>query len=450
MQINGIQTNKIRPNFGTTEHKKQSWKDRTQEYIKKEPEKAAAIGGGSLLLLAVAIYKRKAITKLLKSLFQKEEKNIAPTPNPTSAPKLPEPHFTVGKENPTKLAEEQAAYIKSIEKEYIDIDPRENKEKSLMGLKALQKYGSREDLKILDKNSYCISKDDDIMREYAKFVGKVGETKDIITLIAKINKETIGMYAEKTLEEIMKTTRTVMEEKAPVGHYKNFGFAKYKQYELYAEQYKENRVINDNAQAIMRRIEADNPAYNPKTTPNPASAPKLPEPHFTVGKENPTQLAKEQAAYIKSIEKEYIDIDPRENKEKSLMGLKALQKYGSREDLKILDKNSYCISKDDDIMREYAKFVGKVGETKDIITLIAKINKETIGMYAEKTLEEIMKTTRTVMEEKAPVGHYKNFGFAKYKQYELYAEQYKENRVINENAQAIMRRIEADNPAYKS
>ncbi len=160
--------------------------------------------------------------------------------------------------------------------------------------------------------------------------------------------------------------------------------------------------------------------------------------------------AKEQAAYIKSIEKEYIDIDPRENKEKSLMGLKALQKYGSREDLKILDKNSYCISKDDDIMREYAKFVGKVGETKDIITLIAKINKETIGMYAEKTLEEIMKTTRTVMEEKAPVGHYKNFGFAKYKQYELYAEQYKENRVINENAQAIMRRIEADNPAYKS
>ena len=200
----------------------------------------------------------------------------------------------------------------------------------------------------------------------------------------------------------------------------------------------------------MRRIEADNPAYNPKTTPNPASAPKLPEPHFTVGKENPTQLAKEQAAYIKSIEKEYIDIDPDQNKAKSLLGLKALQKYGSREDLKILNKNYYNISEDNDIMREYAKFVGKVGEYKDVITLIAKINKETVGMYAEKTLEEMFKTIRFVMEDKAPVTSYKNFNFAQYKQIEFYAEQYKENRVINENAQAIMRRIEADNPAYKS
>ena len=160
--------------------------------------------------------------------------------------------------------------------------------------------------------------------------------------------------------------------------------------------------------------------------------------------------AKEQAAYIKSIEKEYIDIDPDQNKAKSLLGLKALQKYGSREDLKILNKNYYNISEDNDIMREYAKFVGKVGEYKDVITLIAHINKERIGIYAEKTLEEMFKTIRFVMEDKAPVTSYKNFNFAQYKQIEFYAEQYKENRVINENAQAIMRRIEADNPAYKS
>ena len=263
MQINGIQTNKIRPNFGTTEPKKQSWKDRTQEYIKKEPEKAAAIGGGSLLLLAVAIYKRKAITKLLKSLFQKEEKNIAPTPNPTSAPKLPEPHFTVGKENPTKLAEEQAAYIKSIEKEYIDIDPDQNKAKSLLGLKALQKYGSREDLKILNKNYYNISKDNDIMREYAKFVGKVGEYEDVIILQATLDKEIVGMYAEKTLEEIMKTIRFVMEDKAPVTSYKNYGYRGYKDIERCMKTFDNNQIIRENAQAIMRRIEADNPEYNP-------------------------------------------------------------------------------------------------------------------------------------------------------------------------------------------
>lgn len=160
-------------------------------------------------------------------------------------------------------AKEQAAYIKSIEKEYIDIDPDQNKAKSLLGLKALQKYGSREDLKILNKNYYNISKDNDIMREYAKFVGKVGEYEDVIILQATLDKEIVGMYAEKTLEEIMKTIRFVMEDKAPVTSYKNYGYRGYKDIERCMKTFDNNQIIRENAQAIMRRIEADNPEYNP-------------------------------------------------------------------------------------------------------------------------------------------------------------------------------------------
>lgn len=159
-------------------------------------------------------------------------------------------------------AQEHKAYIDSIRKEFIDIDPTENKEKSLLGLKALQKYGSHDDLALLKRYNYNITKDDDIMREYAKFVGKVGETKDIITLRSMINEESLDIYSEKTFEVLMKVIKDIMS-KAPENHYKNFSYTKYRDFEMFSEKFKDNSIIKENAKAIMRRIEADNPEYRP-------------------------------------------------------------------------------------------------------------------------------------------------------------------------------------------
>ncbi len=266
MQVNSIQNNSYYPKFGEITHPA-TMKEKTENYIKTEPVKSAVIGGSSLLLLGFAVYKRKAITKFLKNLFQKEEKQLKQTPAQNSKP--PEPHFTVGKENPEQLAKEHSAYIKSIEKEYIDIDPKKNKEKCLMGLKALQKYGSREDLKTLEKNFYDTSKDDDIIREYAKFVGKVGEIDDNKYLLADINEESLEIYSEKTIEEIMKTLKKLLVDKEitknpPEYYFSNYGYPKYKDFEMFAQKFENNPVICENAKAIMRRVEADNPEYNPK------------------------------------------------------------------------------------------------------------------------------------------------------------------------------------------
>ena len=54
-----------------------------------------------------------------------------------------------------------------------------------------------------------------------------------------------------------------MEDKAPVTSYKNYGYRGYKDIERCMKTFDNNQIIRENAQAIMRRIEADNPEYNP-------------------------------------------------------------------------------------------------------------------------------------------------------------------------------------------
>ncbi len=173
---------------------------------------------------------------------------------------------------------------------------------------------------------------------------------------------------------------------------------------------------------------------------------KLPEPKFTAGENNPEQLAKEKAEYIKSIWDEFLDVNPPfkpMNKEKNLLGLKALQNYGTREDMLKLN-DEYQLSKDSDIMKEYAKLVGKVGITKDALTLRAKTNKNKINLYSEPTIEEITKTLKKLMVDKAEKGYFVNASYNEYKDYERLSNN--PNKIISENAKAIMKRLSDENP----
>ena len=156
-------------------------------------------------------------------------------------------------------AAEKAEYIKSIWDEFLDVNPPfkpMNKEKNLLGLKALQNYGTREDMLKLN-DEYQLSKDSDIMKEYAKLVGKVGITKDALTLRAKTNKNKINLYSEPTIEEITKTLKKLMVDKAEKGYFVNASYNEYKDYERLSNH--PNKIISENAKAIMKRLSDENP-----------------------------------------------------------------------------------------------------------------------------------------------------------------------------------------------
>ncbi len=156
-------------------------------------------------------------------------------------------------------AEEKAEYIKSIWNEYIHVNPPYkpiNKEKNLLGLKALQSYGTREDmLKLHDV--YQLSKDSDIMREYAKLVGKVGEPIDVILIWSYTDSKYLKIYTEETMAEIMKSIKKLMVDKSEPGKWKEFDYMHYKDFEE-LEKHK-NKTISENAKAIMDRLIQDNP-----------------------------------------------------------------------------------------------------------------------------------------------------------------------------------------------
>ena len=220
-----------------------------QESLKK----AAIIGGASLsaVLLFVGLMNRKKVSAVIKKIFQKTK------PEPTAS-SLPSAHFTPGAAL-EKQQQEKAEYIKSIWNEYIHVNPPYkpiNKEKNLLGLKALQSYGTREDmLKLHDV--YQLSKDSDIMREYAKLVGKVGEPIDALKLIAKVDEERASLYTEEVMEEIMKSLKKLMVDKSEPGEWKNSSYMLYQNFES-LEKHK-NKTISENAKAIMDRLIQDNP-----------------------------------------------------------------------------------------------------------------------------------------------------------------------------------------------
>ena len=230
---------------------------------KKKYAYTAAGTTAGLVLLAVALLKRKSISKFFKNIFKKGGSGSSSASGRTTQqvkPKieLPKPNFTVGEENPELFAKEKAEYIKSIWDEFLDVFPPVkpmNKDKSILGLKALQKFGTRDDLLKLSPE-YELSKDSDIMKEYAKFVNKVGESIDCLPIMSKLGIEDIS-YTEETLAEMMKTLKTLMVDRTKPNAWKNFEYTKYVQFERLSTH--KNKDISENAKAIMKRLSDENP-----------------------------------------------------------------------------------------------------------------------------------------------------------------------------------------------
>ncbi len=227
---------------------------------KQQNQKYILAGTAALVILAAALAKRKAIGKFFKNIFKKEKPQ---TPSPAAGqakPKieLPKPNFTVGKENPEQFAKEKAEYINKIWDEFLDVNPPfkpVNKEKNILGLQALQKYGTREDMLKLSKR-YQLSEDSDIMKEYAKLVGIVGKVDDCLPILAKIGRKDVS-YTESTLSEMLKTLKILMVDKSAPKYWVNFDYHKYTKLEKLTTH--TNKDISDNAKAITKRIVDDNP-----------------------------------------------------------------------------------------------------------------------------------------------------------------------------------------------
>ena len=221
-----------------------------------------ATGTAGLILLAIAFIKRKSISKFLKNIFKKGGSSSSSSAGQTAQQArakivLPKPNFTVGKENPEQFAKEKAEYINSIWDEFLDIRPPfkpMDKEKSILGLKALQQFGTREDLLKLHPR-YQLSKDSDIMKEYAKLANKVGESIDCLPLMSKLGTKDIA-YEESTLAEIMKALKTLMVDRTEPNTWLNFSYQSYRDFERLATH--PNKVISENAKAIMKRISDEN------------------------------------------------------------------------------------------------------------------------------------------------------------------------------------------------
>ena len=255
MEISPITTN----NNKSTNFRPNSVVNAIKDKVQKEPVKTAVIGGSSLLVLIIAIAKRKAIGRFFKNIFKKEKQQAPVTEQVKPKIELPKPNFTAGKENPEQFAKEKAEYIKSIWDEFLDVNPPfkpVNKEKNILGLQALQKYGTRDDLLKLDVN-YQLSKDSDIMKEYAKLIGKVGKVDDCLKILPYASINSSKTYSENTISEIMKTLKKLMVDKAEPNHWINFEYAQYVQFEKLTNH--TNKDISDNAKAITKRLVEDNP-----------------------------------------------------------------------------------------------------------------------------------------------------------------------------------------------
>ena len=158
----------------------------------------------------------------------------------------------------TSYADKKSAYIDSIRKEYIDIDPKEEKDKALQGLDALIKYGTKEDLRGLSL-SYKVSRDDDIMQRYAKLARKVGDPDDSISISAKLDPDD-NYYNDTTKKELMKTAKKLMVDDAPFGFHKNEEYAEYLQYRYYYENSQDPEMVSM-AKSILNRLAEENPTY---------------------------------------------------------------------------------------------------------------------------------------------------------------------------------------------
>ena len=152
-------------------------------------------------------------------------------------------------------ADKKSAYIDSIRKEYIDIDPEVEKDKALQGLEALIKYGSREDMQKLSLE-YKVSKDDDVMQRYARLVRKVGLPEDSISISAKLNPKRT-YYNDTTKKELMKTAKKLMVDDAPAGFFNHASYDMFLQYKHYSNS--NDPEMASLSKSILDRIIQANP-----------------------------------------------------------------------------------------------------------------------------------------------------------------------------------------------
>ena len=140
-----------------------------------------------------------------------------------------------------------------------------SKDKRIAGLKALQEYGTRDDLLRLDReNNDCItSKDSEIFIEYVKFVRKVGSTSgkidehDYYLIESVVDRKITEIYNEETIEEILKTLKHFMIDNTIPGKFKNANWEEYKDFERLSHH--SNKVIAEHARLLMARLKTDNP-----------------------------------------------------------------------------------------------------------------------------------------------------------------------------------------------
>ena len=178
------------------------------------------------------------------------------------------PNIVENAEN--KIKAEKKQYIESIWEEYLHVDlpyVKFNKEKNILGLKALQKYGTTEDLRRLPRH-YTNCKDSDIFLEYAKLVNKVGSDiaddihySDFVNLDACVTKRNRGVYSMDVMEEIMDAMKKHWVDDAPKGNWTNTRWSTLKDYEHYIRKAQEEGrpQMAANARAIFGRIVEDNP-----------------------------------------------------------------------------------------------------------------------------------------------------------------------------------------------
>ena len=253
--LNQLQQKSITANV----EKKNDSIESTNTKQKNTLSKKTAVTAAAAAVLLLALVLRKKITTGIKKLLNKDASKTAEDlsnniKKGTETVKLPKPKFGTN-----ATAEEKAAYINSIWDEFIYVNPPYkpvDKKKNIQGLKALQKYGTVEDLRKLPSD-YKFSQDSEIMKEYAKLVGIVGEVRDSITLMAKLNKDYIKIYSEETMAEIMKSLKKLMVDKAAPKTWINFDYGKYLEFEKMSKS--KNPEISENAKAIMDRIALDSP-----------------------------------------------------------------------------------------------------------------------------------------------------------------------------------------------
>lgn len=157
---------------------------------------------------------------------------------------------------------EYAEFINSIRDEYININPDSNEQKALIGLRNLQKYGTRDDLLSLNDYYYQISQNDKIMREYAKLVGKVGNISDSRPLRALLKYEKINQYSEKTFEEVMLALKELFVNKPDDYSLENYSYAAYKKFDDTCLEFPNNKIMREAAETIKEVIKRENPTYD--------------------------------------------------------------------------------------------------------------------------------------------------------------------------------------------